>query len=104
MKRFLLSEDADNDLQDIKRYLLSEGGTPLVRHILARLKSAMFMLALNPYLGHVREDLTKEPVRFWGVFSYLIVYDPVMKPLGVARILQGNQDLARIFLTSPPRF
>jgi len=32
-------------------------------------------------------------VKFWPVFSYLIVYDPAMRPLGVARILHGYQDL-----------
>jgi toxin ParE1/3/4 len=104
MKRFVLSDDAAQDLQDIKTYLLREGGTPLVRHILGKLKSAILLLAANPYVGHKREDLTDEAVRFWSVFAYLIIYDPTTKPLGIARILQGNQDLERIFLKSPPRF
>ena len=104
MKRFILSDDADHDLQEIKRYLIREGGTPIVRHIFARLKASMVMLAANPYTGHSREDLTNEPVKFWPVFSYLIVYDPETKPIGIARVLQGNQDLKRIFLRSPPRF
>jgi toxin ParE1/3/4 len=71
---------------------------------LAHLALAMQMLASTPFAGHKREDLTDEPVRFWSVFSYLIVYDPQSKPLGVARILHGRQDVERILPKTPPRF
>ena len=27
-------------------------------------------------IGHTREDLTSRPVKFWSVYSYLVVYDP----------------------------
>jgi toxin ParE1/3/4 len=104
MSRYILSDEATQDLQEIKTYLLHEGGTPLVRHVFAKLKLAMQMLASTPFAGHKREDLTDEPVRFWSVFSYLIVYDPQSKPLGVARILHGRQDVERIFRKTPPRF
>jgi plasmid stabilization system protein ParE len=104
MARFVLSEDAEVDLQEIKIYLLREGGTPLVRHIFAKLTASIKMLAANPYIGHIRTDLTDEAVRFWSVFSYLIVYDPQTKPLGIARILHGSQDLERLFMRTPPRF
>ena len=96
-KHFLLSDDAREDLQDIKKYLLNEGGPPLVRHVFNRINSAMQMLATNPLAGHTRTDLTNEAVGFWPVFSHLIVYDSQTKPLGIARVIHGNQDLARIF-------
>ena len=35
----------------------------------------MRRLAQTPLMGHLREDLTDEPVRFWSVYSYVIVYD-----------------------------
>jgi hypothetical protein len=31
--------------------------------------------------GHYREDLTDPPLKFWTVFSYLIVYDPAKRPV-----------------------
>lgn len=37
------------------------------------------------------------------VFSYLIVYDPDLQPLGVARILHASRDLEALFTTRPPR-
>ena len=41
-------------------------------------------------------------MRFWPVFSYLIVYDPAMQPVGIARVLHGSRDLATVFAAKPP--
>ena len=54
------------------------------------------MLARNPKLGHLRGDLTSTPVRFWPVYSYLIIYDPATRPLEVVRILSGYRDVAAL--------
>ena len=40
-----------------------------------------------------REDLTDDPVKFWPVFCYLMIYDPATQPIGVARPLDGGQDI-----------
>jgi plasmid stabilization system protein ParE len=41
-------------------------------------------LARLPGIGHRREDLTTQPdVRFWGVYSYLIIY----------RVLHAKRDV-----------
>lgn len=57
----------------------------------------MERLAEAPGLGHFREDLAPEPVRFWPVYSYLIVYLPDSDPLQVLRVLHGARDVAAIF-------
>ena len=103
MTRYRLSPEAQGDLTDIKQYLMQEGGAPLARYVLAEIRSGLQFLAATPGAGHSRADLTDEPVKFWPIFSYLIVYDPVMKPLGVARVLHGSQDLEALFRTRPPR-
>lgn len=54
------------------------------------------MLARNPDRGHLRKDLTTKPVRFWSIYSYLIIYDPATRPLEVVRILSGYRDIATI--------
>ena len=46
--------------------------------------------------GHVREDLTSRPLKFWPVYSYLIVYDPVTKPVQIMRVLHGMRDVEEI--------
>jgi len=83
--RYRLSPEAQGDLADIKRYLTDEGGARLARYVIGEIRSSLQFIATNPRAEHTREDLTDEPVKFWSVFSYLIVYDPTMKPVGVER-------------------
>ncbi len=96
MSRYLLTVDAEQDIDVIKDYLLLQGGTGLARHVLGRIQSGMELIGDNPGIGHVRDDLTDLPVRFWGVFSYLIIYDPAPRPVQVLRVLHGARDLAAI--------
>ncbi len=103
MTRYRLSPEAQNDLIDIKGYLIQEGSLRIARYVLGEIRRKFQFLADNPAAGHSRTDLTDEPVKFWPVFSYLIVYDPSTRPLGVARVLHGNRDLEALFKQRPPR-
>lgn len=76
---------------------MGEGGAQLGRYVLGKIRDGFQFLAANPGAGHSRDDLTDEPVKFGPVFSYLIVYDPAMKPLGIARVLHGSQGLDTMF-------
>jgi plasmid stabilization system protein ParE len=49
--------------------------------VLQEIAAAFRLLASHPEAGHFRGDLTPLPVKFWPVFSYLIVYDPAARPL-----------------------
>lgn len=60
------------------------------------IQKAVEMLARNPDLGHIRKDLTSKPVRFWPIYSYLIIYDPAARPLEIVRVLSGYRDLAKL--------
>jgi hypothetical protein len=40
--------------------------------------------------------LTDRPVKFWGVYSCLVVYDPASSPLTVIAVLHGARDVAQI--------
>ncbi len=53
-------------------------------------------LGNTPGAGHLREDLTDEPVKFWSVFSYLIIYDPIAQPIEIARIVHGSREVSAI--------
>jgi plasmid stabilization system protein ParE len=57
---------------------------------------AVSLLARNPGLGHLRRDLTTKPVRFWPIYSYLIIYDPATQPLEIVRILSGYRDVVAL--------
>ena len=101
--RYSLSPEARQDLIDIRDFYRKEAGARVARHVLGEITSTLRFLAETPGAGHSRSDLTEEPVKFWPVFSYLIVYDPVMRPIGVARVLHGSRDLMALFETRPPR-
>ena len=64
--------------------------------VLAEMYEAFDKLAEMPGMGHIREDLTNEPLKFWKVHSYLIAYRPDSKPLQIVRILSSFRDLASL--------
>jgi plasmid stabilization system protein ParE len=62
----------------------------------AVIRQKIDFLARNPDGGHSRKDLTDEPVSFFPVYSYLIVYRPETKPLEVVAILHGYRNVEQI--------
>jgi plasmid stabilization system protein ParE len=101
--RYRLSTEARGDLVEIRQYLTGEVGAAIARHVLSAVRQKLQFLADHPQAGHSRTDLTDEPVKFWSVFSYLIVYDPQTRPIGVARILHAGRDLETLFKDRPPQ-
>jgi antitoxin ParD1/3/4/toxin ParE1/3/4 len=91
-----LAPEAKDDLRGIRDYLADAGGQRLARYVLGEFSAAFQLLASRPEAGHVRQDLTSLSVKFWPVFSYLIVYDPVARPLAVVRVLHGRRDVRAI--------
>jgi plasmid stabilization system protein ParE len=99
--RYVLSPEAREDLREIRDYLVTEAGRRLARHVLREIEAAFYLLAAHPDAGHLRRDLTPLPVKFWSVFSYLIVYDPTATPLAIVRVLHGRKDVVTILRRSP---
>jgi toxin ParE1/3/4 len=95
-RRYILSEPAAHDLDLIKSYLVEHAGAPVARHVLREIRNAVQFLAANPGVGHLRDDLTDQPVKFWPVFSYLVIYNPTSRPLEILRVLHASRDLAAI--------
>ncbi len=95
-RRYLLSEPAAHDLDLIKSYLVEHAGVSVARHVLREIRSAVQFLAANPGVGHLRDDLTDQPVKFWPVFSYLVIYNPASRPLEMLRVLHASRDVAAI--------
>jgi len=103
VRGYRLTLEADDDLDRIEQHYLDEAGARVALHVIGEITKAFQFLSEMPGAGHARSDLTSEPVKFWSVFSYLIVYDPATKPLGIARVVHGSQDLERMFREKPPR-
>ena len=96
MKRFVLTKPAERDLDEIKDYLVEKAGPAIARRVMKDIRSGLVLLASESGDGSVREDLTSRPVKFWPVYSYLIVYDPETKPVQIVRVLHGTRDLNQI--------
>ena len=96
MPRFILTKPAADDVRQILDYIRerSPQGAQKVR---MELRRAMELLASFPGFGHLREDVTDEPIRFWCVYSYSIAYRPDTKPLQIIRVIHGARDLPRLF-------
>lgn len=95
MAEYFYSLEARRDLLEIWEFIAREDLDAADR-VERKIEEAAIMLADNPELGHIRRDLTSKPVRFWPVYSYLIIYDPEAQPLEVVRILSGYRDIASL--------
>src|ERR1700749_4840301 len=73
MKRFVLTGPAQRDLEEIRNYLLDRAGPPVARRVLPTIRRSVELIATEPGMGHVRRDLTGRPLKFWPVYSYLVV-------------------------------
>jgi plasmid stabilization system protein ParE len=96
MSQYTIAPAAWGDLQEIWDYLAGEASVETADRVYDELHSAMKRLAEWPGLGHLREDLCDEPLRFYRVFSYLILYRPETKPLGIVRVLHAAMDIRSI--------
>ena len=96
MKAYRLSDEAQKDLRDIKKYLESAFGREKTLELLRGVTDAFAFIAKNPGAGHVRQDLTSLPRRFWVVHPYLIIYSIGKGYIGIARVLHGSRDVASI--------
>ena len=99
--RYVLSPEAVTDLVSIWQYIKQETSLDMADRVEAVIKEQLVFLARNPGAGHWRKDLTNEAVRFFPVYSYLIVYRPESKPLQVVAILHGRRDVERILQKRP---
>ena len=92
MGRYVLTAAARADLSELAEFIRQDS-PGAARRVVESLRDAMANLARMPEMGHVREDLALTPLRFWPVFSYLIIYRPESHPLQVLRILHGARDV-----------
>lgn len=93
MTPFRLTPQAQSDLLAITDYILDNSGAKRAKSVISVIREALEKVAETPGLGHKREDLTDEDVRFWTVFKYYVVYRPETHPLEVVAIISGWRDV-----------
>ena len=95
MKRFVLSPQAFQDIDEIWEFIAKDDIDAADR-VRDEIFEAFGKLADMPCMGHLREDLAKEPLRFWSVYSYLIIYRAEPQPIEIVRVLHGARDIASV--------
>lgn len=93
--RYQLTASAQRDVDQITDFIAEDNVDAALR-VLDALEEAFRQLAERPGMGHTRADLTARPVKFWSVYSYLIVYDPASSPLTVIAVLHGARDVENV--------
>jgi len=96
ISRYVLAPQAAEDLIEIWRFINQRSSLAMADHVESVIREKIVFLARRPGAGHWRLDLTAEKVRFFSVYSYLIVYRPDTPPLQVISILHGNRDVEQI--------
>ena len=95
-RRYVLAPEAALDLVKIWRYIKKESSAKDADRVEAAIRDQIVSLADRSGIGHWRQDLTDAAVKFFPVYSYLIVYRPDTKPLHVIAILQGRRDVQQV--------
>jgi toxin ParE1/3/4 len=95
VKGYRLNSDAEGDVEAIIEHI-AESSVDAALRVYNALEEAFELLAENPGIGHRREDLTARPVKFWSVFSYIVIYRPEKRPIEVLAVLHGARDIPRV--------
>jgi antitoxin ParD1/3/4/toxin ParE1/3/4 len=95
-----VSHDAQNDLFEIW-LRIADDSLDLADRIEGEFHELFATLGRMPRLGHTRADLTNRPVLFFGLYSFLVVYDPDSKPIRIMAVLRGRRNVKRILRERP---
>src|SRR5258708_35380820 len=88
-RRYVLAPEAALDLVQIWRFIKKQSSVEIADRVESVIRDKIVFLATNPGAGHWRKNLTDEEVKFFPVYSYLIVYRPETTPLQIFSILHG---------------
>lgn len=95
MQKFIISPEAKIDLLEIQDYI-ANNNKDAAGFVIDSVFSACRELAKYPMMGSKRTDLTSREVRFWSVYSYLIIYEANNTKISIVRVLSGYRDIANI--------
>ncbi len=95
MPDYIISNAAEADFDAILEYIAADSVQSAI-DVHTRFLEIFRLLAENPEVGHYREDLTSRAVRFFPVYSYMVVYVSGSRPVEIARILGAAQDMESI--------
>ena len=94
-ERYEVSAEAQNDLYEIWCWIAADS-VDLANRIEGEFHDLFASLGRMPGQGSVRKDLTKRPVRFFSMYSFLVVYQLDTRPIRIMAVLRGRRNVKRI--------
>lgn len=88
---FEVSEQAQEDLFEIWSRIAADS-VDLADRIESEFYELFASLGRMPHQGQVRKDLTNRPVRFFTMYSFLVVYRPDLTPIRILTVMRGRRD------------
>ena len=99
MSRVRLTDQAEADICGIWHYVGVTNANPAaVDRQVARLYDKLCLLATQPLMGQLREDL-RPGLRVFATGKYVILYYPMKDGIEVVGVVHGAQDIDSIFST-----
>lgn len=97
MSQFILAPAAKSDIAEIWSYYAAEvEDVDLADRMRDEIFEGIRTVVRAPGIGHLRRDLSSEPLRFWRVRNFLIIYRHETRPLQIVRVLHGARDVKAI--------
>src|SRR5258708_12210635 len=96
IRRYVRGAEGAVGLVQIWRYIKKQSNVEIADHVESVIREKIVFLAANPGAGHWRKNLTDEAVKFFPVYSYLIVYRHETTPLQIVSILHGRRDVEQL--------
>ena len=89
-----LSQEADNDLQEIYDYTADQFGVDQAIKYLLGLEELFYLLCTHPQTGRVRNEIRKG-VRSSSYVSHIVFYRIVDKRIRIVRVLHTSRDIPK---------
>ena len=95
MTSYIVSPLARADLDEIWQYV-AQDNPPAADRLLAAFYERFLLLAKQPLLGQVRDEL-RPGVRSFSARNYVIYYQVAEDRIRVVRVLHGSRDVEALF-------
>ena len=95
MALYEISAEAQNDLFAIWQHI-AEDCVELADRIDGEFHDLFESLGRMPGQGHVRKDITRRPVLFFPLYSFIIIYQPSVTPIRILAVFRGRRDVGRL--------
>ncbi len=97
MNKWLVTDGAAVELQDILDYITEHDGPDRAHAMLQKLHRAFHMIGDAPRAGGLKPSLTPPNIRWWLVVPFYIVYDSESTPIRINHIYHSARNLPDLF-------